>query len=186
MSITSQDAAPAAAFELEAIYREHHAFVWRSLRRIGVSDGDLDDLVQEVFVVVHRRLPEFEGRSAITTWLFGIAYHVMQEHRRSRMSRERREQNIEVARPPTTPDRRLSRVEAVGVVDDLLLGLDEDQRHVFVMAEVANMSAPEIAELTGINLNTVYSRLRLARRGFEKALDRWLAKREGDLPWMTS
>ncbi|MBC8069363.1 MAG: RNA polymerase sigma factor, partial [Deltaproteobacteria bacterium] len=141
----------------ETVYREHHAFVWRSIRRLGVPDADVDDLVQEVFVVVHRRLGEFEARSAITTWLFGIAYRVMQEHRRRGDARVRREQQVEVGRPPTEPDRRLSRVEAVGVLDELLERLDEDQRSVFVMAEVVKLSAPEIAELTGAKLNTVYS-----------------------------
>jgi RNA polymerase sigma-70 factor, ECF subfamily len=170
----------------ETVYREHHAFVWRSVRRLGVPDADVDDLVQEVFVVVHRRLAEFEGRSAITTWLFGIAYRVMQEHRRSGMARARREQQVEGGRPPTEPDRRLSRVEAVGVLDELLERLDEDQRGVFVMAEVVKLTAPEIAELTGAKLNTVYSRLRLARRAFDESLQRWLSRREGELPWMTN
>jgi RNA polymerase sigma-70 factor, ECF subfamily len=186
MSITSESRAVVVAPELETIYREHHALVWRSLRRLGVPDADVDDLVQEVFVVVHRRLAEFEGRSAITTWLFGIAYRVMHEHRRRGAARARREEQVEPGRPPTAPDRSLSRVEAVGVLDDLLMRLDEDQRYVFVMAEVAKMTAPEIAELTGAKLNTVYSRLRLARRAFDEVLDRWLAQRKGELPWMTS
>ncbi len=186
MSITSPSAAQVVAPELEAIYREHHTFVWRSVRRLGVPDADVDDLVQEVFVVVHRRLGEFEGRSAITTWLFGIAYRVMQEHRRRGLARARREEQVEAGRPPTAPDRRLSRVEAVGVLDEMLMRLDEEQRSVFVMAEVAKMTAPEIAELTGAKLNTVYSRLRLARRAFDEALERWLTQRKGELPWMTS
>ena len=186
MSITSPGAAQGVAPELEAIYREHHTFVWRSLRRLGVADADVDDLVQEVFVVVHRRLEEFEGRSAITTWLFGIAYRVMQEHHRKGAARARREQQLEEGRPPTAPDRRLSRVEAVGVLDELLDRLGEEQRTVFVMAEVAKLTAPEIAELTGAKLNTVYSRMRLARQGFDEALTRWLSRRKGELPWMTS
>lgn len=176
----------AVAQDFEAVYREHHAFVWRSVRRLGVADADVDDLVQEVFVVVHRRLGEFEGRSSITTWLFGIAFRVMQEHRRSGAARERREQQAVVGRPPTEPDTKLSRVEAVGVLDELLARLDEEQRSVFVMAEVVKLTAPEIAELTQTKLNTVYSRLRLARRAFDDALARWLSHREGELPWMTN
>jgi RNA polymerase sigma-70 factor (ECF subfamily) len=186
MSSTTPSGATGPVPELEAIYREHHTFVWRSLRRLGVPDADVDDLVQEVFVVVHRRLPEFEGRSAITTWLFGIAFHLVQEHRRRGAARARREEQAEPGRPPTAPDRSLSRVEAVGVLDDLLTRLDDEQRSVFVMAEVAKMTAPEIAELTGAKLNTVYSRLRLARRSFDAVLDRFLAQRKGELPWMTS
>jgi RNA polymerase sigma-70 factor (ECF subfamily) len=176
----------AIAPEFEAVYREHHAFVWRVVRRLGVPDADVDDVVQEVFIVAHRRLAEFEGRSAVTTWLFGIAFRVMQEHRRRAVARQRREQQAEAGRPPTEPDKRLSRTEAVGVLDELLARLDEEQRGVFVMAEVAKLTAPEIAELTGAKLNTVYSRLRLARRGFDESLQRWLASRKGELPWMTS
>ena len=72
----------AVARGFEAVYREHYAFVWRSVRRLGVPDRELDDVVQEVFVIVHRRLAEFEGRSMVTTWLFGIAYRVVRDHRR--------------------------------------------------------------------------------------------------------
>ncbi|MBX7084474.1 MAG: RNA polymerase sigma factor [Nannocystaceae bacterium] len=186
MSITAPSAARIVAPELAAIYREHHTFVWRSVRRLGVPDADVDDIVQEVFVVAHRRLADFAGHSSIRTWLFGIAYRVMHEHRRRRDARARREQQLEAGRPPTAPDRRLSRVEAVGVLDELLGRLDPEQREVFVMAEAAKLSAPEIAELTGVKLNTVYSRLRLARRAFDAALARWLSQRKGELPWMTS
>jgi RNA polymerase sigma-70 factor (ECF subfamily) len=170
----------------EAIYRKHHDFVWRSVRRLGVSDAEVDDLVQEVFVVVHRRLADFEGRSAITTWLFGIAYRVIRDHRRSAAARRRREQEVEAGRPPTEPDKKVSRAQAVGLLDELLDGLEEDQRSVFVMAEIANMTAPEIAELTETKLNTVYSRLRLARRAFEAGVARWREQHGERLPWMTT
>lgn len=173
---------PDAAFE--TIYREHYAFVWRSVRRLGTPDAELDDLVQEVFVVVHRRLGDFEGRSAITTWLFGIAYRVVRDHRRSAAARAKREALATGGRPPTEPDRKLSRTQAAGVLDDLLAQLDEEQRAVLVMADVVNMTAPEIAELTETKLNTVYSRLRLARQAFETALVDYRRSHAGELPWM--
>jgi len=66
------------------IYEEYFAFVWRSLRALGVSRSALDDATQDVFVVVHRRLSDFEGRSSLKTWLFGIACRVAANHRRSR------------------------------------------------------------------------------------------------------
>jgi RNA polymerase sigma-70 factor (ECF subfamily) len=180
------DGAFAVAPEFAAVYRQHHAFVWRCVRRMGIPDGEVDDLVQEVFVVVHGRLAEFAGNARITTWLFGIAFRVISHHRRSAQARVRREAQVEPGRPPTEPDRRLSREQAVGILDDLLDRLDDDQRNVFIMAEVAKMSAPEIAELTGAKLNTVYSRLRLARRAFDDALQRWFDEHGGELPWMTS
>jgi len=79
--------APAASrrqpLVFDAVYREHFAFVWRAAKRLGVGDGALDDVVQEVFVVVHRRLDGFEGRSSLKTWLFGIALRIVRDHRRA-------------------------------------------------------------------------------------------------------
>src|SRR5262245_19722044 len=64
------------------VYDEHFRFVWRSLRRLGVPESDVADAVQDVFIVVHRRLGEFEGRSKVTTWLYGICYRVAHDRRR--------------------------------------------------------------------------------------------------------
>ncbi|HEX4338588.1 MAG TPA: sigma-70 family RNA polymerase sigma factor [Polyangiaceae bacterium] len=163
----------------EAIYEEHFDFVWRSLRRLGVPDAQLDDAVQDVFVVVHRRLPEFEGRSTIKTWLFGIALRVASALRRS------------AARRPTEPlvedppdehagldaDAQREASEAARLVHRLLDSLDDDRRAVFVLTELEEMTAPEISAALGVNLNTVYSRLRLARRDFDAALARHRARR---------
>ncbi|MBC8068738.1 MAG: sigma-70 family RNA polymerase sigma factor, partial [Deltaproteobacteria bacterium] len=100
---------------LEQVYRQHYAFVWRSCRRLGVPDAELDDVVQEIFVIVHRRLAGFEGRSAITTWLFAIAYRVVRDQRRSAAARQRREALATGGRPPTEPDKRVARAQAAGV-----------------------------------------------------------------------
>ncbi len=170
---------------LEELYRKHYAFVWRVCRRLGVRDGELDDIVQEVFVIVHRRLADFEHRAAITTWLFGIAYRVVRDQRRSAAARERREALATGGRPPTEPDRKLARVQAAGVLDEILATLDDEQREVLVMADVVHMTAPEIAELTETKLNTVYSRLRLARKAFEQALADYRAQHGGELPWLS-
>jgi RNA polymerase sigma-70 factor, ECF subfamily len=152
------------------IYDEHFAFVWRSLRRLGVPDAHLDDAAQEVFLVVHRRLSEFAGRSSLKTWLFGIALRVASAVRRRAI------------RKPTEPleddvlDERVERLSeaahAAKLVQRLLNDLDADRRAVFVLAELEQMTAPEIARALDVNLNTVYSRLRLARRDFEAAIVR--------------
>jgi RNA polymerase sigma-70 factor (ECF subfamily) len=176
--------ATAVAEGFEAVYRRHYPFVWRSVRRLGVPDFEIDDVVQEVFVIVHRRLPEFEGRSALTTWLFGIAYRVVRDHRRKIAARERREAEAPAGKPPTEPDKRMSRHEAVDVLDGLLAQLDEEKRAVFVMAEIVKMTANEISEVVGVSPNTVSSRLRAARKTFEEALARYREK-GGDLPWMS-
>jgi RNA polymerase sigma-70 factor (ECF subfamily) len=164
---------------LEAIYEEHFDFVWRSLRRLGIPDAQLDDAVQDVFVVVHRRLGEFEGRSTMKTWLFGIALRVASVHRRTAA---RRPTEPLVEDPPDQTanplaDTLTEAAEAARLVRELLECLDEDRRAVFVLAELEEMTAPEISAALGVNLNTVYSRLRLARRDFDAALARYRARR---------
>ncbi len=164
--------------DLAAVYEEHAAFVWRSLRLLGVPDGVLDDAVQEVFLVVHRRLAEFEGRSTLRTWLYAIARRVAGNVRRSA---ERRGTSESIA--ADLPDLRSAdprelaqQAEAGRLLLDLMACLNDDQREVFVLVEVEEMSAPEAAEALGINLNTCYSRLRAARARF----DRELASRRRD------
>jgi RNA polymerase sigma-70 factor (ECF subfamily) len=164
---------------LEAIYEEHFDFVWRSLKRLGIPSAQLDDAVQDVFVVVHRRLGEFEGRSSLKTWLFGIALRVASVHRRTRA---RRPTEPLVEDPPDhagrgAADALSEAAEAARLVQQLLDGMPEDRRAVFVLTELEEMTAKEISEALGVNLNTVYSRLRLARRDFDAALSRYRARR---------
>src|SRR5580765_6751726 len=71
------------ALTFAEVYEAHFAFVWRSVRRLGVDDAAVDDVVQETFVIVHRRLQEFEARSSLKTWLFGILLRVVRDHRRT-------------------------------------------------------------------------------------------------------
>lgn len=166
--------------ELARIYQEHFDFVWRSARRLGVPDSAVDDVVQEVFIVVHRQLASFEGRSSMKTWLFGILRNLVRRHRRS-WARRREEALDEagVVAAGNRADEHLAQREARSVLHALLAQLDDDRRAVFVLAELEQMSAPEIADATGLKLNTVYSRLRLARAEMEKALERHLARERG-------
>ncbi|HSO37096.1 MAG TPA: sigma-70 family RNA polymerase sigma factor [Labilithrix sp.] len=170
-----------AAFEapgFDEVYRAEFGFVWRSAKRLGLRDAGLDDAVQEVFVVVHRRLAEFEGRSSLRTWLFGITLRVVRDHRRSARRRD--------PGPPVDPDslratgggpaESAEKAEAVRLLHALLDELDDERREVFVMAELEQMPMPEIAEALGINVNTAYARLRVARQEFEQALGRHRAR----------
>jgi RNA polymerase sigma-70 factor (ECF subfamily) len=155
------------------IYDEYFKFVWRSLRRLGVASAALDDATQEVFFTVYRRLPDFEGRSSLKTWLFGIVLNVSQH-----VNRSAARHNVDRIPPPpvpeatSTPQDELVRAEALETLYRLLDQLSSERRATFVMAELEEMSASEIAEITGLPLNTVYSRLRLSRRDFEAALKR--------------
>jgi RNA polymerase sigma-70 factor (ECF subfamily) len=174
----------AAAPSFEAVYDEHFPFVWRSARRLGVSLSAVDDVVQEIFLVVHRRLPEFEGRASVRTWLFAIALRVVRDHRRS-LRRKGRHLAVEaeVDQLPGASDagplEQAAKAEAVKVLHELLDALDDEKREVFVLAELEQLPVPEIAEALEVNPNTVYSRLRAARQAFEEALarhharDRW-------------
>jgi len=160
----------------EAIYERHFDFVWRSLRRLGVPGPALDDATQEVFLVVHRRLGEFEGRAALKTWLFGIALHVAQRTLRTQ-ARRRTDELTENVASHHCPHDDVLKQEVVRQVYSILDRLTPEKRAVFVMAELEQFTAPEIAEATGTPLNTVYARLRAARQDFEAALAR-LAKKE--------
>jgi RNA polymerase sigma-70 factor (ECF subfamily) len=167
------------------VYEVHFAFVWRSARRLGTPEGDVDDVVQEIFVVAHRRLREFEGRSSVKTWLFGIIVNVVRAHRRVLLAKHPESVNAQARIDPEAladgaggPDDWASKVEAARLVDHLLEALDDEKRVVFVLAELEQMTAPEIAAALGIVVNTVYSRLRLARQEFAKAAARHRAREE--------
>jgi RNA polymerase sigma-70 factor (ECF subfamily) len=164
----------------DEVYREHFAFVWRAAKRLGVTDGSLDDVVQEVFVVVHRRLGDFEGRSSLKTWLFGIALRVVRDHRRA-LRRRPIEPEVDpdaLQSSANGPAENAEKAEAVRVLHALLDQLADERREVFVMADLEQMTMPEIAEALGINVNTAYARLRLARQEFEQALARHRARDE--------
>ena len=163
----------------ENVYDTYFPYVWRSVQRLGVPTAAADDVVQEVFMVVYRKLPEFEGRSTVKTWLYGITLRVARAYRlRSHRSTETQAIDAEQLRAPddARPDERAENAQAARVVDALLRGLDDDQREVFVLAELEQLSIPEIADALDVKLNTVYSRLRLARAAFAEAAARYRAR----------
>lgn len=158
--------------DITSLYEEHAVFVWRSLRVLGVPPDALDDAVQEVFLVVHRRLDEFQGRSAVRTWLYAIARRVAGNIRRG-LGRRGAPTSLDVELPDEgvgDPRALAERAEAGRLLLDLLGDLSDEQREVFLLVEVEEMSVPEAADALGINLNTCYSRLRAARHRFERAL----------------
>lgn len=171
---------PAETRAFDDVYREHFAFVWRAARRLGVRDASLDDVVQEVFLVVHRRLASFEGRSSLRTWLFGITLRVARDHRRAARRRPTEEPggvDPDALRAATRgPAEDAERAEAVRLLHALLDRLDDDKREVFVMAELEELPMPEVTETLCINVNTAYARLRLARQAFDEALARHRAR----------
>lgn len=172
------------ALVFEDVYERCFDFVWRNVRRLGIQDAFVDDVVQEVFLVVHRRLAEFEQRSSLKTWLFGIMIRVARDHRRAlrRKSPHARSAGASVDADTVadehtaSPHEAANRTQEVRLLYKLLDELEDDKRAVFVLAELEQMSVPAIAELLGANVNTVYARLRAARQDFEQAVTREKAR----------
>lgn len=172
------------AHAFDVVYEDHFDFVWRSMGRLGVDPSAVEDAAQDVFVIAHRRLAEFQGRSSIKTWLFGIALRVAHDYRRA-ARRKRSHGFVPEAEVDTTevadevapsPLEAATRGQAVARLHAILAELDEDRRAVFILAELEQMQAPEIAEAVGVNLNTVYTRLRAARQKFNEAVERYKAR----------
>jgi RNA polymerase sigma-70 factor (ECF subfamily) len=166
-----------AVADWSAFYDEHFDYVWRTLRRLGVPEAGLDDAAQEVFVIAFRRQAEFEGRSSHRTWLFGIAWNRARELARSARRRPEHELPDSIVAPADSDAETAAiRSQALRLAYRVLEELAPERRAVLVMSEVEAMTAAEIAEVVGIPLNTVYSRIRLARRDFEAALKRCRAR----------
>jgi RNA polymerase sigma-70 factor (ECF subfamily) len=165
------------AAALSDIYAQYVRFVWRNLRRLGVQESSLEDAVQDVFLVVHRRLAEFEARSQMRTWLFGIVLRVAQSHRRTV---RRRLAHLEAVNPteldagtPTDqegPGELVAQRQAGALLHRLLDEMDHEKRAILVLVELEQMTVGEAADALGINVNTAYSRLRAARAAFDAAV----------------
>ena len=162
------------ALTFRALYDAHLDFVWRNLRRLGVCEADADDRAQEVFVVAHRRFEDFEDRGhGPRAWLFQIVLRVASDARRHKRRRPEDPdggQAVGRASIAATQHDAISRREQLSRLDLALATIDVSRRAVLLLHEIEEMTAPEIAEVLGIPLNTVYSRLRVARAELERAL----------------
>jgi RNA polymerase sigma-70 factor (ECF subfamily) len=156
--------------DVALIFEQHHDFVWRTIGHLGVPSAAVDDAAQDVFLVVHRRIAEYDATIPIRAWLYGIARRIAYRHR----TREAKVDRLRVVSPsgPPLPDDVVEQREAADLVGTFLASQPPEQREVFILAELEGMSGPEIAAAVGAKLNTVYSRLRLSRQQFERALAR--------------
>jgi RNA polymerase sigma-70 factor (ECF subfamily) len=167
-SLTQECAAAApAARSFHALYNQHFDFVWRSLRRLGVRPAAVEDAVQDTFIVLHRRLEDLRSDASAKAFLFAIALRVSRDYRRSaqRKATERIDEDALVTLD-AGPFERTAKAEAARALERFLATLDDDKRAVFAAAELEGMTAPEISEALSVPVNTVYSRLRLARERF--------------------
>ena len=169
------------------LHDEYADFVWRSLQRLGVPPGSLEDALQDVFVVVHRRLDSYDASSKLSTWLFGICLRVASAHRR-RAYLKHEQGNLDLYEPfdegpLADPEHNAMRREAQRRLEQGLQAMDLERRAVFVMFEIEGMPATAIAEILGIPAGTVHSRLHKARAEFSAAIARQeLTPRVGGLP----
>ena len=120
----------------DRVFADHAALVWRALRRLGVSASDIEDVCQEVFLTISRRLPTFEGQSAISTWIYGICVHSALGYRR-KQGRQREDPAELLPDVGFDPPQlhALERRHAFAIADSVLDALDDEKRAVFVLFE---------------------------------------------------
>ena len=176
---------PEVASARELSFREIHdgyfGFVWRYAANRGVPAMAIDDVVQEVFVVVHNRLESFEGRSSLKTWLAGIAYNVVRGYVRkpgNRPAGDYLDEEQDLLAHGVSPAEALDRKRALETLDQLLDKMSDVQREVFILCEIEQLSSVEIAEALGINENTVRTRLLAARKLFNAGVARQQASKK--------
>lgn len=170
-----------AVLSFEEVYATYFDLVWRNACALGVRVDSIDDVVQEVFIVVHKKLATFEGRSSFRTWILGITVRSVQEHRR-RNKRRAEEDALtpDLVDASAGPAEQLDRARAERLCQYIVNQMREEQRSVFVLAEIEQLSMPEIAAALSINVNTAYSRLRLARERFSECAATLRASGKGD------
>lgn len=170
---TAPATAPAALPTLRELFDAHARYIWRALRHLGIPDADVEDVAQEVFITVHRKLPDFEGRSSIKTWIYGICLRIASDHRRrAHVRRERVVPDAAELVGELAGAAELGQVESRQLLVKLLDQLDDDKRAVFVLYESEGFTMKEVAEIVGCPLQTAYSRLYAAREQLLSAVRR--------------
>ena len=173
------------ALTFESIYAQYFEFVWSSTRRLGVGIAAMDDVVQEIFMVIHSKIQTLRQPESLRSWIYGVVRRRVSEYHRAR--RARAASGVALAihadldhRPPPTPLDLAERGARAALLWSVLEEIDWPKREVFMLAELDQMTAPEIAEALQIPLNTVYSRLRSARIAFEEGRARRAALAKGE------
>jgi RNA polymerase sigma-70 factor, ECF subfamily len=182
--IDETPAEPRRELDLVGIYASQKDFVWLTLQRMGIRRPDLEDVFQDVFVIAHRRLHTYNPDAKLSAWLYGICLRSVAAHRRRAFRRRERVDGVDanVAHTETEtehwhaqiepPDERVRQRERQATLNDLLDTLDPDHRLVVVMFEVEDHDCAYIAELIGVPVGTVHSRLHTARRKLAQAAAR--------------
>ena len=166
---------PCASQPFRALFEAHVAFVWRVLRRHGVPERDLEDACQEVFLVVHRRRDEFEGRSALRSWIYGIAARVgLSWRRKGSRQREALVEGPEVCSDAAQHE-RAEQQQLLALIDEALGKLAPPKREVFALYELEGMTMAEVAAALDVPENTALYRFYGARDEIRSFLERRMA-----------
>lgn len=163
------------------LFRRHAPFVAKFILRMGVPRADLDDMMQEVFLIAHRNGGYQPGPAKPTTYLANIAYRIVYTERRKRKVRsfvESNDEQVAAAGGAGDPEHTASQNQHVAKLQRALDSLDEDKRAIFVLAELQGETVASIAAGMGIPVDTAYSRLRAARKLFAESV----SGEEGDEP----
>ncbi len=173
-------AEPEVTPDLAEVFDAHAAYVGRTLRCLGVREREIPDAIQDVFLVVHRRLAELRKPSALRSWLYAICVRKAMALRRSAARRREDAASDEALEgiDGRTPHDELERTRALAAALAILEGLDDEKRAVFVLYEVEQLPMREIAEALEIPLQTGFSRLYAARREIGRLLERKKARGE--------
>jgi RNA polymerase sigma-70 factor, ECF subfamily len=165
----SPEAATRDDARLERLVDEHYDAIWRSLHRLGVSDGMVDDAAQQVFVVAARKLGAIEPRGE-KAYLMGIAVRVASDARRTTARRREvsDDDTVEREAPDPSPEELVDQKRARQLLDRVLEAMPMDLRAAFTMFEIEGMSVPEVASALGVPGGTAASRLRRAREQFRE------------------
>jgi len=162
--------------DVAQLHDEYAEFVWRNLQRLGVRPSELEDALQDVFMVVHRRLDSFDGSSKVSTWLFGISLRVASAYRkRAFLKHEQGSLEFYEAvdeNPLSDPEEQAQRREAELQLQESLESMALERRAVFVMFELEGLPSSAIADILGIPQGTVHSRLHKARLEFTESIAR--------------
>jgi len=158
--------------DFAAVYRDNLDYVWQSLRRLGVPAADLEDLAHELFLVVHRKLTDYDASRPIKPWLFGIAFRVASDHRKKLARRGEHGDTVEELRAASeaSPETQTVTRQAIELARRALGTVDEEARAVFILAELDGVAVTDVATSLEIPVNTAYTRLRRARLAVANAL----------------
>jgi RNA polymerase sigma-70 factor (ECF subfamily) len=166
--------------DFPSLYKQEFGYAWRTLRRLGVRESDLPDLAHDFFIVVFRHLADYDPSRPVRPWLFGIAFRVVSDYRRSaRMVRETVGDTPDIVDRAPPADDQIAERQAREAVLRVLEQLDLDRRAVLVMHDLDGHPVPEIAAALTIPVATANSRLRLAREDLAAAIKRLRAREEG-------